>query len=43
MQGYEEGYSAEGKQQSRANQDCSICKIVKDPLLAARNTNEQLI
>ena len=30
----------------RAWQDCSICKIVKvelDPLLAAHNTNEQLI
>ena len=33
-------------QYCRANQDCSICKIVKselDTLLAARNTNEQLI
>ena len=29
-----------------AHQDCSICKIVKielDPLLAARNTNEQFV
>ena len=35
-----------GCQNSRAHQDCSICKIVKielDLLLPARNTNEQLI